>query len=99
MLIDNGATLDFQDVWAETALMIVANEGYTEILFGNSYHGFTGVANNHWDYMFWKEKNGDDIEFKKAYVMEKEGTINESRKHYISDHFPIYAEFFHKNIK
>ena len=77
----------------------IKNEGYTEILFGNSYHGFTGVANNHWDYMFWKEKNGDDIEFKKAYVMEKEGTINESRKHYISDHFPIYAEFFHKNIK
>ena len=76
----------------------IKNEGYTEILFGNSYHGFTGVANNHWDYMFWKEKNGDDIEFKKAYVMKKEGTIDESSKHYISDHFPIYAEFYHKNI-
>ena len=77
----------------------IKNEGYTEIIFGNSYHGFTGVANNHWDYMFWKEKNGDDIEFKKAYVMKKEGTIDESRNHYISDHFPIYAEFFHKNIQ
>ena len=31
--------------------------------------------------------------------MKKEGTINESRNHYISDHYPIYAEFFLKNLK
>ena len=77
----------------------IKDQGFTEILFENSFHGFTGLAYNHWDYMFWKEKNGNDIEFKEAYVMKKEGTIDESRKHYISDHFPIYAEFFLKNIK
>ena len=77
----------------------IKNQGFTEILFENSFHGFTGLAYNHWDYMFWKEKNGNDIEFKEAYVMKKEGTIDESRKQYISDHFPIYAEFYLKNIK
>ena len=76
----------------------IRNQGFKEIIFENTYHGFTGLAKNHWDYMFWKEKNGDDIEFKEAYVMKKEGTINEYTRHYISDHFPIYAEFFHKNI-
>ena len=77
----------------------IRNQGYTEIMFENTYHAFTGIAKNHWDYMFWKEKNGNDIEFKEAHVMKKEGTINESRNHYISDHYPIYAEFFLKNLK
>ena len=76
----------------------IRDQGFKEIIFENTYHGFTGLAKNHWDYMFWKEKDGDDIEFKEAYVMKKEGTINEYTRHYISDHFPIYAEFFHKNI-
>ena len=77
----------------------IKSQGFTEVMFENTYHGFTGNAYNHWDYMFWKEINGNNIEFKEAHVMKKEGTIDESRKHYISDHFPIYAEFFLKNIK
>ena len=77
----------------------IRNQGFTEIMFENTYHAFTGKAFNHWDYMFWKEKNGNDIEFREAHVMKKEGTIDDSRNHYISDHFPIYAEFFLKNVK
>ena len=76
----------------------IKNHGYTEIMFENSFHGFTGVANHHWDYMFWKSKNKGDIIFKEAHVMKKEGTIDDNLRYYISDHFPIYAEFFHKNI-
>ena len=77
----------------------IKDQGYTEIMYENTFHGFTGIANNHWDYMFWKEKDGDDIEFKEAHVLKKEGTIDESKNHYISDHFPVYAEFFLNNIK
>ena len=77
----------------------IKDQGYTEVMYENTFHGFTGIANNHWDYMFWKEKDGDDIEFKEAHVLKKEGTIDESRNHYISDHFPVYAEFFLNNIK
>jgi len=72
-------------------------KGFNEIKFENTYHGFTGNAKNHWDYMFWKEKSGEDIELKDAYVIKKEATINKYRNHYISDHFPVYAEFFLKN--
>ena len=77
----------------------IKSQGFTEIIFENTYHAFTGTAFYHWDYMFWKEKNGTNIEFKEAHVMKKEGTIDENRKHYISDHFPIYAEFFLKNTQ
>ena len=80
-------------------IQYIKDQGYTEVMYENTFHGFTGIANNHWDYMFWKEKDGDDIEFKEAHVLKKEGTIDESRNHYISDHFPVYAEFFLNNIK
>ena len=77
----------------------IKKRGYTEIKFDNTYHGFTGNANNHWDYMFWKEKSGVDIELKESQVLKKEATIDQCRNYYISDHFPVYAEFFHKNKK
>ena len=77
----------------------IKKKGYTEINFENTYHGFTGKAKNHWDYMFWKEKSGVDIELKDAHVLKKEATIDQYKNHYISDHFPVYAEFFHKNKK
>ena len=77
----------------------IKKRGYTEIKFDNTYHGFTGNANNHWDYMFWKEKSGVDIELKESQVLKKEATIDQNRNYYISDHYPVYAEFFHKNKK
>ena len=76
----------------------IKDNGYTEVQYENTFHGFTGLASNHWDYMFWREKNGNDIQFKEAHVLKKEGTIDELKKHYISDHFPVYAEFFLNNV-
>ena len=49
--------------------------------------------------MFWKEKSGTDIELKESNVLKKEATIDQYRNYYVSDHFPVYAEFFHKNKK
>jgi len=80
-------------------IQYIKDNGYTEVIFENTYHGFTGIANNHWDYMFWRENNGNNIEFKEAHVLKKEATINENNRHYISDHFPVYAEFFLNNVK
>ena len=77
----------------------IKKRGYTEINFENTYHGFTGTANHHWDYMFWKAKSGMDIELKESLVLKKEATIDQYKNYYISDHFPVYAEFFHKNKK
>ena len=77
----------------------IKNRGYIEINFENTYHGFTGIANNHWDYMFWKEKSGTDIELKESHVLKKEATIDKYKNFYVSDHFPVYAEFFHNDKK
>ena len=77
----------------------IKSMGYSEIKFENTYHGFTGNAKNHWDYMFWKEKKGEDIELKDVYVLKKEATIDKRKNFYVSDHFPVYAEFYHKNKK
>ena len=40
-----------------------------------------------------------DIELKDVYVLKKEATIDKSKNFYVSDHFPVYAEFYHKNKK
>ena len=77
----------------------IKKKGYNEIKFENTYHGFTGKANNHWDYMFWKEKSGEDIEVKETYVLKKDAIIDKDKNCYVSDHFPVYVEFFHKNKK
>jgi len=76
----------------------IRDQGYSEVIFENTYHGFTGVGSNHWDYIFWKEKNGSNIKFKEAHVLKTEGIIDKNQRHYISDHFPVYAEFFLNNI-
>ena len=75
----------------------IKNKGYNEIKFENTYHGFTGKAENHWDYMFWKDLRGEDIELKNVHVLKKEATIDQYKNFYVSDHFPVYAEFYHKN--
>ena len=63
----------------------------------NTFHDFTGDADRHWDYIFWKERNfrGSDmkIQLKKAIVPKKDSTINLRKHKYISDHYPIIAEF------
>ena len=74
----------------------IKNYGYNEVLFENTFHDFTGDADHHWDYLFWKERNigiGKNIIFKNAYVPKEDATINKKLQQYISDHYPVYAEF------
>ena len=67
---------------------------YKEIIFENTFHDFTGEADRHWDYLFWKEYNSENnIEFRRAFVPKKDSTISETKKQYISDHYPCFAEF------
>ena len=67
---------------------------YEEVMFENTFHDFTGEADRHWDYLFWKERNHEkNIIFKRAIVPKKDSTISEEKKQYISDHYPCYAEF------
>ena len=67
---------------------------YKEIMFENTFHDFTGEADRHWDYLFWKEYNTEKaIKFRRALVPKKYSTISEEKKQYISDHYPCFAEF------
>ena len=67
---------------------------YEKVMIENTFHDFTGEADRHWDYLFWKERNfGKNLQLKRAFVLKKEGTISEEKKQYISDHYPCYAEF------
>ena len=73
------------------------SSGYNEVMFENTFHDFTGEADRHWDYMFWKERNmerGDTkIELKRAIVPKGDSTIDLNRQQFISDHYPVIAEF------
>ena len=73
------------------------SSGYKEVMFENTFHDFTGEADRHWDYMFWRERNmerGDTkIELKRAIVPKGDSTIDLNRQQFISDHYPVIAEF------
>ena len=75
--------------------------GYREVIFENTFHDFTGEADRHWDYLFWKVVNhesGDSkIELKNAFVPKKDSTIDFRTNQYISDHYPVIAEFQFEN--
>ena len=67
---------------------------FKEVMIENTFHDFTGEADRHWDYLFFKEQEiNSSIILKKAFVMKKDGTVNEQKKQYISDHYPCFAEF------
>ena len=71
-------------------------DGFREVMFGNTFHDFTGEADHHWDYLFWKDidrENSTVIELKEAFVAKKEGTVDEVNRVYISDHYPVFAQF------
>ena len=75
----------------------IKSYGYEEVMFENTFHDFTGEADRHWDYLFWKERNyTKNIELKRAFVPKRDAKISEERKQYISDHYPCYAEFQQK---
>jgi endonuclease/exonuclease/phosphatase family metal-dependent hydrolase len=72
----------------------IKSYSYEEVMIENTFHDFTGEADRHWDYLFWKERGLErTIVLKRAFVLKKEGTINEEKQQYISDHYPYYAEF------
>ena len=75
--------------------------GYNEVIFENTFHDFTGDADRHWDYLFWKEinneKNDLKIHLKNALVPKKDSTIDLRNQQYISDHYPVIAQFIFEN--
>ena len=77
----------------------IKSYNYKEVMIENTFHDFTGEADRHWDYLFYKEQGNieTNIVLRKAFVMKKDGTISEEKKQYISDHYPCYAEFQHIN--
>ena len=82
---------------------ILCNHGYKELRFEKTFHDFTGIANRHWDFMFYKENkikgvlnkefSNKEMYFNSVKVLKEESIINEKEKIYVSDHFPILAEF------
>ncbi len=78
-------------------LDLLKNNGYKEIIFENTFHDFTGNADRHWDYMFYKDLNINDnkeIKLNKVNVLKNEAIIDKEKNMYVSDHYPINAEFF-----
>ena len=81
----------------DVVIQRIKSYNYEEIMFENTFHDFTGEADRHWDYLFWKERNiVKTIEFRRAFVPKKDATISEEKKIYISDHYPCFAEFQQK---
>ena len=80
----------------------VREAGFKEVIHENTFHDFTGEADRHWDYLFYKNIDRNDnihCELREAYVAKKEGTVDEVNKVYISDHYPLIAQFEIKNSK
>ncbi len=78
-------------------LDLLKNNGYKEIIFENTFHDFTGNADRHWDYMFYKDLNINDnkeIKLNQVNVLKNEAIIDKEKNMYVSDHYPINAEFF-----
>ena len=78
--------------------------GYQEVMFENTFHDFTGEADRHWDYMFWREINYDEnttIRYKNSFVLKEDSIVSLSNQQFISDHYPVIAEFEirKKNVK
>ena len=70
--------------------------GYHEIMFENTFHDFTGEADRHWDYMFWREISYDEnttITYKNSFVLKEDSIVNLRNQQFISDHYPVIAEF------
>ena len=74
-------------------------KGYNEVMFENTFHDFTGEADRHWDYLFWKQNFGDNIniKLKKSFVLKEDSVINLRNQQFISDHYPFIAEFITQN--
>ena len=72
---------------------MVRDYGYTEAIHENTFHDFTGDCDRHWDYIFYKEKEMGTFEIVSTKVLKKEGTIDQHRQMFVSDHFPTVVQF------
>ena len=82
-------------------LDLLKSNGYKEVMFENTFHDFTGNADRHWDYMFYKDLNINDnkeVKLNQVNVLKNEATIDRDKNMYISDHFPVNAEFFEESL-
>ena len=82
-------------------LDLLKSNGYKEVMFENTFHDFTGNADRHWDYMFYKDLNINDnkeVKLNHVNVLKNEATIDRDKNMYISDHFPVNAEFFEESL-
>ena len=71
--------------------------------FEKTFHDFTGIAKNHWDFIFYKENkitgvfnkefSNKQMYFNSVRVLKEEAVINKKENIYVSDHFTILAEF------
>ena len=69
----------------------ILNFGFIKIDFEKSFHNFTGIGISHWDYIFYYNKSLFNI--KNTNVLKNESVIDSGKNVFISDHFPIFAEF------
>ena len=79
----------------------VRNNGFKEVMFENTFHDFTGEADRHWDYLFWKELDVEDrgtLSLTRSVVLKDDSVVDKERKIFISDHYPVIAEFHQKPI-
>lgn len=74
--------------------LIIAN-GFSKVKFNKcTFHGFTGTGYKTYDYIFFKNiENKKGIKLKKCNVYDSESIINKAKNIYISDHYPVSAEF------
>ena len=82
---------------------LLCSNGYKELRFEKTFHDFTGIAKNHWDFIFYKENkitgvfnkefSNKQMYFNSVRVLKEESIINKKENIYVSDHFPILAEF------
>ena len=79
----------------------VRYNGFKEVMFENTFHDFTGEADRHWDYLFWKELNFEGrgtLNLTRAVVFKEESVVDKKKRIFISDHYPVVAEFHQKPI-
>lgn len=76
-------------------IKLIIENGFSKVKFNkHTFHDFTGTGYKTYDYIFYKNiENKKGIKLKKCYVYDSESIINKEKNIYISDHYPVSAEF------
>ncbi len=75
----------------------IINFGFTEIPFGNTYHGLNGDEQKKYDYLFYIDRT-ESIKISHFSTLTKESIISRSKKIFIRDHYPIKIEYYKNYI-